>query len=254
MNSSRVIKGAWYASSGSKSQELLTIMHLPYTSMVLSYVLIGAGLSPAMQPVRVVLTLIAYFLGLGLSAHALNELHARHWIEALNRHELLLLFTLPLVVALLIGAYGMLVLYRAGSGSVLFPLMLLGFVGLEAFFLFAYNLQIFKGRFHSDLWFALSWAALPVLISYFVNALTISPSAIIVSAGAAATAGIEINLSRWCKDFRRKSQLTELHFKDGTVQSLSTRQLILNPEKALKLIVVAVDLMGLGLMAFRVLR
>ena len=69
----------------------------------------------------------------------------------------------------------------------------------------------------------------------------------------AATAGIEINLSRWCKEFRRKSVLTEMQFADGSRQTITTVQLLAKPERALKLIVVVVDLAALGLIAYRLL-
>jgi hypothetical protein len=239
-------EGAWYARSGSKLRELYTIMHLPYTSMVLSYVLIGAAVSPSFYPDRVIATLLAYFLGLGLSAHALNELHARHWGETLSRRELEILFAAPLIGAILIGALGMVVLYVT-SGALLTALVLLAFIFLETFFLVAYNTDLSGGRFHTDLSFAFSWAALPVLVSYYVNALTITVVALLVAMAMAATADIEINLSRWCKDFRRKSPLTQMQLANGTKLSLNTAQLIAKPEKSLKLIVVAVDLVGIGL-------
>lgn len=244
--------GAWYARGGSKFREFYTIMHLPYTSMVLSFVLIGAALSPTIHPNRVALTLVAYFLGLGLSAHALNELHVSHWTEALGKRELTGLFAFPLVAAVVIGSYGMLELFAA-SGSIVAPSTLLTFIVLETFFLFAYNTDAFNGRFHSDIWFAFSWAALPTLISYYVNALTVTSEAILVAIAMAATAGIEINLSRWCKDFRRRSSLTEMRFADGTRQSMNTRQLLARPEKSLKLIVLAVDLMAIGLIVHKLL-
>lgn len=239
-------EGAWYARSGNKVRELYTIMHLPYTSLVLSYVLIGAALSPSFYVNRVVLTLLAYFLGLGLSAHALNELHARHWGDALSKSELKILFLVPLIAAVLIGAYGMVVLYTT-SGGLLAPLVLLAFIFLETFFLFAYNSNLSGERFHTDVAFAFSWAALPALVSYYVNALTITIVAVLVALAMAATAGVQINLSRWCKDFRRKSHLMEMRFADGTELSLTTAELIAGPEKSLKLIVVAVDLVAVGL-------
>jgi len=245
-------EGAWYARSGGKVRELYTIMHLPYTSMVLSYVLIGAAVSPSMDPFRLVLTLVAYFLGLGLSAHALNELHARHWGENLTRLELEVLFLLPLIAAVSIGAFGMLILYEA-SRSFIAPLILLAFISMETFFLIAYNSDIAKGRFHSTTSFAFSWAALPVIISFYVNSLTITPSAVLVASAMAATAAIEITLSRWCKDFRRKSPIVELQFADRSKQGLNATELIANPEKALKLIVVAVDLLSIGLIVHRLL-
>lgn len=214
--------------------------------MVLSYTLIGAALSPTIYPDRVILTLLAYFLGLGFSAHALNELHARHWGEALSRRELETLFVVPLIAAVLIGVYGMFLVY-AISGAFVASFVILVLICLETFFLFAYNTDLAGGIFHSDISFAFSWAALPTLTSYYVNSLSISLVAVLVALAMAATAGIEINLSRWCKDFRRRSPLTEMRFANNTVLGLDTAQLIANPEKALKLIVVAVDLVAIGL-------
>lgn len=245
-------EGAWYAQGGSKARELYTIIHLPYTSMVLSYVLIGAALSPYFYPERVVLTLLAYFLGLGLSAHALNELHASHWVEILSRRELETLFVVPFIGAISVGAYGMEMLYTS-SKNVLAPLVLLGFIVLETFFLFAYNLDLWSGKFHNDSSFALSWGALPTMISFYANASTITVVAVLVSVATAATAAVEINLSRWCKDFRRRKLLTELRFEDNTKLNLSTAELIGKPEKALKLIVVTVDLIAIALTVHKLL-
>lgn len=226
-------------------------MHLPYTSMVLSYVLIGASFSPFIYPTRLILTLVAYFLGLGLSAHALNELHARHWGEELRKSELQILFAVPLIGAVLIGFYGMMVLYE--SSGTLVALVFFSFMGLETFFLFMYNTNVYGGRFHSDLAFAFSWAALPTMISYYANSLTLTVPAILVSSAMAATAGIEINLSRWCKDFRRKSPLTKMLFAGGDELVLNTAELVAKPEKSLKLIVLVVDLVALGLILHRFL-
>lgn len=248
----RKSEGAWYARSGSKVREFYTILHLPYTSMVLSYVLIGAMLSPTIHVDRVILTLVAYFLGLGFSAHALNELHAAHWTEALGKSELTVLFAVPLGGALVIGGYGVLELF-ALSSSILPSLILMAVILLESFFLFAYNTDAFSGRFRSDLSFAFSWAALPTLLSYYVNTLTITTPALLVALAMAATAGIEINLSRWCKDLRRQSSLSELQFADGTHQKMSTIELTAKPERALKLIVVVVDVMAISLIAYRLL-
>ena len=244
--------GAWYARSGSRVRELYTIMHLPYTSMVLSYVLIGALLSPTIHLDRVILTLMAYFFGLGFSAHALNEMRAAHWTEMLGKSELTVLFALPLGGALTIGIYGMQELL-AVSGSILPPLILMTVILLEIFLLFAYNTDAFAGRFHSDVSFALSWAALPTLVSYYVNALTITAGALFVALAMAATAGIQINLSRWCKELRRQSPISELQFLDGTRRRLTTLELTAGPEKALKLIIVVVDVMAISLIASRLL-
>jgi hypothetical protein len=220
--------------------------------MVLSYVLIGAAMAPRYYVDRVILTLLAYFLGLGLSAHALNELCARNWGEALTNLELKMLFAMPLIGAIGLGAYGALTLYQT-SGE-LSSLVLLILICSETFFLFAYNTSFLRGSLHGDLSFALSWAALPTIIGYYVNAMTITIAALLLALAMFATAGIEINLSRWCKDFRRRRPLTEVRFADDTRLSLKTAELIGKPERALKLIVVAVDLIAIGLTVHRFVR
>ena len=242
--------GAWYARSGSRARELYTIMHLPYTSMVLSYVLIGAMFSPTFYAQRVFLTLFTYFLGLGLSAHALNELYVPHWTKALGKKELVALFIIPLFGALCIGVYGMSKLFLV-SGSDLPPLVLMVLILLEIFFLFAYNTNSFGGRFHSDVAFAFSWAVLPTLVSFYVNALTVTVGALVVAGAMAATAGIEINLSRWCKELRRRGPLNELRFADGDREVVNGFEFMTKPERALKLIVLVVDLSAISLVALR---
>jgi hypothetical protein len=247
------LEGAWYARHGGKVGELYTILHLPYTSMVLSYVLIGAAISPTLFADRLAFTLLAYFLGLGISAHALNELSAQHWGVSLSKIDLQIAFLLPLLGALSIGLYGVQVMYIVSNGSLLPPTILALFIVLETFFLFAYNLNFAKGRFHSDIGFAFAWALLPFLTSYYVHSLSIPVGVMLIGLALAATAMIEINLSRWCKDFRRKTNLAEMRFEDGSHLPISTAVLIKNPEKALKLIVIVVDLLGIGIFLIKVL-
>ena len=248
------LEGAWYARHGGKMVELCTILHLPYTSMVLSYVLIGAALSPTLFADRLALTLLAYFLGLGISAHALNELNTRHWAILLSKTDLQIAFLLPLLGALSIGLYGVQVMYKVSNGALLPPSILALFIVLETFFLLAYNTNYANGKFHGDVEFAFAWALLPFLTSYYVHSLTIPVGVVLIAVALGATAMIEINLSRWCKNFRRKSNVVEVRFEDGTLLPISTVSLIKNPEKALKLIVIVVDLLGLGLLLVRAVR
>jgi len=76
---------------------------------------------------------------------------------------------------------------------------------------------------------------------------------LLIGLALAATAMIEINLSRWCKNFRRKANLKEMRFEDGRIVPISTLALIRNPEKALKLLVIMVDFLGIGLLVARLL-
>ena len=53
------------------------LLHPPYTLWHLSYVAIGATLAPRFDGGRLVATLLAFFLAVGVCAHALDELHGR---------------------------------------------------------------------------------------------------------------------------------------------------------------------------------
>jgi 4-hydroxybenzoate polyprenyltransferase len=52
---------------------------------------------------------------------------------------------------------------------------------LAAFFIFAYNLELFGGRFHNAGWFGVSWGGLTTFGSYFVQSTTLSVTPLIVS-------------------------------------------------------------------------
>src|SRR4051794_13700359 len=53
------------------------LLHPPYTLWHLSYVAIGATLAPRFDGGRLIATLVAFFLAVGVCAHALDELHGR---------------------------------------------------------------------------------------------------------------------------------------------------------------------------------
>src|SRR6476619_2580916 len=66
---------AFYALSPGGWPDLVTILHPPYTAWHLSYVALGAAVAPAFHAVRLWAALGAFFLGVGVAAHALDELH-----------------------------------------------------------------------------------------------------------------------------------------------------------------------------------
>ena len=55
------------------------------------------------------------------------------------------------------------------------------------FLVFAYNLELFGGLFHTDLWFALAWGAFPLLTGYFVVAEELTVEALLAAVFAVAT-------------------------------------------------------------------
>ena len=71
------MRPAFYALAPGGWRDYVTLIHLPYTAWHLSYVVIGACLAPHVPGWRLVLTVVAFFLGLGVGAHALDELNGR---------------------------------------------------------------------------------------------------------------------------------------------------------------------------------
>src|SRR5207245_10738557 len=71
------VRTAWYALRPGGARDYVTLLHPPYTLWHLSYVVIGAALAPEWRPLRLGIGLAAFFLALGVGAHALDELRGR---------------------------------------------------------------------------------------------------------------------------------------------------------------------------------
>lgn len=235
-------RGAWYASGGGILRDLWTLLHPPYTSMVLAYVTLGAVLSESFEPKRWVALLVAYFLGLGCAAHFLDEARGHPWGTGFRRRTLVILAVVTILPAVGIGGYCAWTLYTG----------FLVFVVVETFFALAYNLEWFGGRFHTDVWFAVSWAALPFLASLYLQDGRLPLWSIAVAGALASTAIVQISLSRWVKGYRRGPALVALSHAQGT-QPISTQEMIDRPQRSLKFIVWSVDLLAIGLLLRRLL-
>ena len=71
---------AFYAAPGAGRRRWVdwwVLLHPPYTLWHLSYVAIGACIAPSVDGGRLAATLVAFGLAVGVSAHALDELHGR---------------------------------------------------------------------------------------------------------------------------------------------------------------------------------
>ena len=68
---------AFYAARPGRLRDWWTLLHPPYTAWHLAYVVIGATLAPKVKLGSLLATLLAFFLAVGLAAHALDELHGR---------------------------------------------------------------------------------------------------------------------------------------------------------------------------------
>ena len=154
------MRPSFYALRPGGWRDYVTLLHPPYTLWHLSYVAIGASLAPHFDGGLLALTALAFFLALGVGAHALDELHGRPLETLIPGWALAGLAAVTLAAAVGIG-----VAIAVGR-----DLWLLAFVGFGAFVVVAYNLELFGGRFHGDAWFAISWGGLPLLAAYVAAA------------------------------------------------------------------------------------
>lgn len=194
------------------------LLFLPYTAMVLSYTVIGSMLAPAIHWDRVAAIVVIYFLALGIGAHALDALGSRGakpWGDVFSRPQLRAAAAISVTAAYAIGTWYM-VLYT----PLLWPVAL-----AEGFFLLAYNLEWFGGRFHNDFWFAVSWGALPVLAGYILQTNAISPAALLLAAAMACVSLVEIKASRPYKELMRTGQVNPA--LEAILKSVSTGVILL---------------------------
>src|ERR1700751_3223328 len=68
---------AFYALRPGGWRDLVSLLHPPYTAWHLSYVAFGAVAAPVVHADRLGAPLASFFLGVGVCAHALDELQGR---------------------------------------------------------------------------------------------------------------------------------------------------------------------------------
>ncbi len=239
----RLERPSFYALAPGGWRDLVTILHPPYTAWHLSYVVLGAAAAPVVYPVRVGAAAGAFFLAVGVSAHAMDELHGRPLGTRLPRGALVGLACGGLAGALAIGLAGMLIV-----SVMLVPLVLIGGLLVPA-----YNLELAGGRFHNDTWFALAWGAFPAFTGYFVNALSLSAAGVLVAAGCFALSLAQRRLSTPARRLRRQTVAVvgEQRLSDGSVEALTREGLAAPLERALSLLSAALVLLALGLLVVR---
>ena len=147
----RFDRPAFYALRAGGWRDLVTLLHPPYTAWHLSYVALGAAAAPAIHLDRLLATLAAFFLAVGVAAHALDELNGHPLRTRLSDRSLVALAAISLAGAIAIGI----------AGVFIFSPTLAPFVVVGGFLVVAYNLELAGGRFHTDFWFAAGVGRLP---------------------------------------------------------------------------------------------
>ena len=234
---------AFYALRPGGWRDLVTILHPPYTVWHLSYVALGAAAAPALHAGRLAAALGAFFLAVGVCAHALDELHGRPLGTSLSSRTLVGLAAIALAGAVAIGVAGVLTV-SAG---------LIPFVVVGAFIVVAYNLELFGGRFHSTFWFAAAWGAFPALTGYWVNALAFRVEGLLVAAACFGLSVAQRRLSSPVRELRRRTVAVSgtQELADGTTVELDAHVLAAPLDGALRALAVALVLLASGLVAAR---
>jgi hypothetical protein len=218
----------------------LTLLHPPYTLWHLSYVAIGAAVMPPLVLWRLAGTLVAFFLAVGIGAHALDELHGRPLGTGISTTLLIVTAVATITAAMALGL--------AEGGWKLLPFVIAGGV-----LVYGYNLELFGGVLHSDVWFAVAWGAFPVLVGAYTQHWTLS-----VAAGVAAVAAFFLSLgqralSTPARMLRRRVSgvAVRLTFNDGTTAELGRADLLAPIERALRYFVCATSAVAVAMVLAR---
>ena len=195
MGTHEEIRPAWYALGGGGWRDYVTLLHPPYTLWHLSYVAVGAALAPRFHTDRLVWGIAAFFLAMGIAAHALDELHGRPLGTRIPSSMLVALAVVSLAGSVAIGV----------GAAIAWGWGLLAFVAVGAVLVPAYNLEL---AFHNDVGFAVAWGAFPALTGYFVEAQTIRIEAVAAAAFALAASLAQRALSTPVREARRREGTT----------------------------------------------
>jgi hypothetical protein len=177
-------------------RDYVTLLHPPYTLWHLSYVAVGAALAPRFHLDRLLWGLAAFFLAMGVAAHALDELRGRPLRTRIPSAGLVAIAAASLAGAVAIGI----------GAAAAWGYGLLAFVAVGAILVPAYNLEL---ALHNDPGFALAWGAFPALTGYFVEAQDIRPEAVAAALYAFALSLAQRALSTPVRRARRELGSTE---------------------------------------------
>ena len=237
---------AFYAIRGGGWRDWWTVLHPPYTVWHLSYVAIGAAAAPVVRLDRLGATLLAFFLAVGIGAHALDELNGRPLRTMIPGPVLHLAAALSIAGATAIGIVGV---GRVG-------LSLLAFIVFGAFIVVAYNLELWNGAFHNHFWFAFAWGAFPAFTGFWASAATFRISGVLAAAACFALSIAQRGLSTPVRALRRRTAHVDgrIERTDGSVERIDRSVLTAAPERALRALSLAVPLLAAAAVAARVIR
>ena len=236
-------RAAFYAARPGGWRDWWTVLHPPYTAWHLAYVVIGACLAPAVDTTRLLGTLLAFFLAVGVAAHALDERNGRPLRTEIPGPALVTAAGVSLAGALALGVAGV-----VEVGWPLVPFLVVG-----PLLVVGYNLELFGGAIHNDAGFAASWGAFPVLVAYVAQTGRLAPAPALAAVGAFALSAAQRALSTPARLLRRRTAGVEGHLvmADGTTVPLDRAALLAPLERALRTTSWSIVLLAAGLAVAR---
>ena len=235
---------AFYALTPGGWRDYVTLLHPPYTAWHLSYVVIGGCLAPIVAWGRLAAAVLAFALAVGIGAHALDELRGRPLRTAIPGRVLVVLAAVSIGAACAIGV----------AGAIVFRPWLVLLVPIGVFLVLAYNLELVRGRFHTDLWFGLAWGGFPVVCGYVAVAGDVRLVTLLGAAFAVLLSLAQRTLSSHVRFVRRRVLAVDgrLELRDGGREPLDTSRLIATEERGLRLLTAAILVLAAALVALRV--
>ncbi len=226
----------------SRGRDIVALLHPPYTVWHLTYVALGAGLASELDWWRFAGTVLAFFLGTGIAAHALDEWRDRPLRTGFSDRALLTLGVGGFAAAIGVAVVGAFVISPwVFAWAVPGVLLAAGYV-LE-----------WNHRLHSNLGFAVTWGAFPVLVGYWAQAETITPPALAMGAAATVLSLTQRALSTSARFARRSAVDASVSFDapEGK-QTWDRDRLLATWELPLKLLTATTVLLAISLLAARV--
>lgn len=236
---------AFYALAPGGWRDYWTLLHPPYTVWHLSYVGLGAAVASNFHADRLAATALAFFLAVGITAHALDELHGHPLRTRIPSWQLGALAIGGLTGAVVLGSVGVM---HISWG--LLPFMLVG-----AATLVGYTLEWGAGRLHTDICFAAAWGAFPVLTAAFAQTTTFEAPPALAAAAAFLLALAQRRLSTRARFLRRRVRDLSGHLTlhDGRQRDFDLAWMVAPIDAALLLLSLTLPLLVAALLAQRLL-
>ena len=232
------LKSAFYTAGRGTGgpRDWLTLPHPPYTLWHLSYVVLGAAVVPGLVPWRLGVSVLAFFLAVGIGAHALDELNGRPLGTGISG-------------AVLAVTAGVSIAAAVALGFVFGGLRALPFIVIGSVLVCGYNLELAGGRLHNDWWFGAAWGGFPVLVGAFAQHWTLPAAAWAMAVAAFFLSLGQRALSTPARTLRRRvtAVTVRISFTDGSERVLGRGELLAPVERALRFFVCATAALALAL-------